>query len=173
MSFIKRKRKKVVVTKAWPWTMLLQLQTFCCGETRRKHLHISLLFFCCFTGFFFLGELSSHLRPRFCCWSVLSFLDLALYHQRCKHRCPWRLNWIILCFYWILYLFFLNCKSFHYLFLGFFFWAPPRPPKKKKNKKKECDFIVCFCSLFFPLIWLCSIFCMARPLRSISQSSFF
>ena len=131
--------------------MLLQLQTFCCGETRRKHLHISLLFFCCFTGFFFLGELSSHLRPRFCCWSVLSFLDLALYHQRCKHRCPWRLNWIILCFYWILYLFFLNCKSFHYLFLGFFFFErPPAPPKKKKQKKGMWLYSLFLFSLFSP-----------------------
>ena len=102
---LSKKKKKVVVTKAWPWTMLLQLQTFCCGETRRKHLHISLLFFCCFTGFFFLGELSSHLRPRFCCWLVLSFMDLALYHQRCKHRCPWKLGWIIIAYYFTLWSF--------------------------------------------------------------------
>lgn len=88
----------------WPWTMLLQLRTFCCGETRRKHLYIFFLSFYCFTGFSFLEELSWRLLQSFCFWLMLSFLDMVLYHQRCKYWCLWKLSWMTLLLDFVIWL---------------------------------------------------------------------
>ena len=125
--------------------MLLQLQTFCCGETRRKHLHVSLLWFCCFTGFFFLEQLSSHLPRCFCCWLVFSFLDMAFYHQRCKYQCLWWLNLDNSLFTGFCKRFFLpsNCKSFHWIFL---FLLRPH------TQNLEFNFSSCSCFYFSNLV---------------------
>lgn len=76
-------------TVNWPWTLSLQLQTFCFGEMRSNHLHTFLHWFCCFTGFSFLEELLSHLQPTFYYWSQLCFLDMASYRQTCKQKILW------------------------------------------------------------------------------------
>ena len=146
---------------SWPWTMLLQWQTFCCGETRRRRLHISLFWSCCFTGFSFLEELSCHLLPSFCCWLMLSFLDMVFYRQKCKYWCSWRINWIMFTRFCKLCLFFPPhiAKSSHYSY--WFCWGLPLP---LNPPYLGCAIIV---SLFlFFVFW--AIFFIAKPSWSIS-----
>lgn len=137
---------------AWPWTMLLQWQRFCCGETRRRRLHISLLWSCCFTGFSFLEELSCHLLPSFCCWLMLSFLDMVFYHQKCKYWCSWRLNWITV--------FTRFCK--HCL--------PTTTPLllRSSTPPEPSIFGTCRCSFLILVFVFWAIFYMAKPSWSIS-----
>ena len=66
------------------FALFLQWLTFCCGETRRNHLHILLCWFCCFTGFSFLEELLYHLLQNFCSLPRYFFMDMVFCHQSCK-----------------------------------------------------------------------------------------
>ena len=70
--------------------MLLQLQIFYCGVTRRNHLHVSLSLFYCSTGFSFLEEHLLIRWPSFCYYFHLFFLDMVFYPLTCKFWCLWR-----------------------------------------------------------------------------------
>lgn len=77
--------------------MLLQLQIFCCGVMRRNHLHVSLLWFCCLTGFSFLEEHLLILQQSFCYYFHFFSMDMVLYLNMCKYWYLWRYE--ILCSY--------------------------------------------------------------------------
>lgn len=65
--------------------VLMQLQTSCCGEMRRKHSSLFFSSTCYITGSSSLETHLLHLQPNFCFYLLLLSMDTLLCRQRCKY----------------------------------------------------------------------------------------